>query len=109
MKHDTDLPTCIPASLMAPMLKNLPAVQEAWVPPLGWGDPLEKAKATHSRILAQRIPWTEEPGGLQSTGSQRVGDTAEPLGSQASHMYLFDLDSCCCYYRPHVTGVTSPR
>ena len=42
-------------------------------------------------------------------GVTKSRDTAEPLGSQASHMYLFDLDSCCCYYRPHVTGVTSPR
>ena len=52
---------------------RLPAVQETWVPPLGWGDPLEKEMATHSSILAWRIPWTEEPGRLQSTGSQRVG------------------------------------
>ena len=44
-----------------------------WVPSLGWEDPLEKRMATHSSILAWRIPWMEEPGGLQSTGSQRVG------------------------------------
>ena len=54
------------------MVKNLPAVQETWVRSLGWEDPLEKEMATHSRILAWRIPWTEEPGGLQSLGSQRV-------------------------------------
>ena len=53
--------------------KNLPAKQEMWVPFLSWEDPLEKEMATHSSILAWRIPWTEEPGGLQSTGSQRVG------------------------------------
>ena len=50
------------------MVKNLPAVQETWVQSLGWDDPLEKGMATHSSILAWRIPWTEEPGGLQSTG-----------------------------------------
>ena len=47
-------------------------VQETWVPPLGQEDPLEREMATHSSILAWRIPWTEEPGGLQATGSQRV-------------------------------------
>ena len=49
------------------------AMQETWVWSLGWEDPLEKGMATHSSILAWRIPWTEEPGGLHSTGSQRVG------------------------------------
>ena len=53
-------------------LKNLPAVWESQVQSLGQEDPLEKGMATHSNILAWRIPWTEEPGGLQSTGSQRV-------------------------------------
>ena len=48
-------------------------IQETWVRCLGWGDPLEEGMVTHSRILAWRIPWTEEPGGLQSTGSHRVG------------------------------------
>ena len=62
------------ASLVAQMVKNLPAMWETWVQSLGWGDPLEKGMATHSGILAWRIPWTEEPGGLQSVGSQRVGD-----------------------------------
>ena len=57
---------------MAQTVKNLPAVQETWVPSVDWEDPLEKEMATHSSILAWRIPWTEEPGGLQSTGSQRV-------------------------------------
>ena len=58
---------------MAQMVKNLPAVQETWVRSLGWEDHLEKGMATQSSILAERIPWTEEPGGLQSMGSQRVG------------------------------------
>ena len=54
------------------MVKNLPAMQEMWVQSLSWEDPLEEGMATHSRILAWRIPWTEEPGGLQSMGLQRV-------------------------------------
>ena len=57
---------------MAQMVKNLPAVQETWVRSLGQEDPLEKSMATHSSILAWRIPWSEELGGLQSMGSQRV-------------------------------------
>ena len=61
------------ASLVARMVNNLPAMQETWVQSLGWEVPLEKAKATHSSILAWRIPWTEDPGRLQSMGSQRVG------------------------------------
>ena len=60
------------ASLMAQMVKNPPAMQETWVQSLGWEDPLEEGMATHSSILAWRIPWTEEPGRLQSMGSQRV-------------------------------------
>ena len=58
---------------VAQSVKNLPAVQETWVRSLGWEDPLEKEMATHSRTLAWKISWTEEPGGLQSMGSQRVG------------------------------------
>ena len=65
--------SCLRASLMAQTVKNLLAMQETWVLSLGWEDPLEKEMATHSSILAWRIPWTEEPGGLQSMGLQRVG------------------------------------
>ena len=61
------------ASLVAQMVKNLPAIRETQVWSLGWEDPPEKGMATHSSILAWRIPWTEEPGRLQSMGSQRVG------------------------------------
>ena len=57
---------------MVQSVKNLPAVQESQVRSLGWEDPLEKGMATHSNNLAWRIPWTEEPGGLQSTGSEKV-------------------------------------
>ena len=58
---------------MARMVKRLPAVQETWVQSLGPEDPLEKEMATHSSTLAWKIPWTEEPGTLQSMGLQRVG------------------------------------
>ena len=60
------------------MVKNLPATQETQVQSLGWEGPLEKALATHSRILAWRIPWTEEPGGLLSWG-RKESDTIEQL------------------------------
>ena len=58
---------------MAQTIKNLAAMQETRVQSLGWEDPLEKGMVMHSSILAWRIPWTEEPSGLPSTGSQRVG------------------------------------
>ena len=59
------------ASLVAQMVKSLPTMQENWVQPLGGEDPLEKEMSTHSSILAWKIPWTEEPDGLQSMGSQK--------------------------------------
>ena len=61
------------ASLVAQMVKNRPSVWETQVPSLGQEDPLQKGMATHSSFLAWRIPWTEEPGGLQSMGLPRVG------------------------------------
>ena len=61
------------SSLVAQMVKNLLAMQETRVRSLGQKDPLQKGMATHSSILVWRIPWTEEPGRLQSMGSQRVG------------------------------------
>ena len=60
------------AFLVPQMAKNLPTMWETWVLSLGWEDPLEEGMATHSSILAWRIPWTEEPGRLQSIGSHRV-------------------------------------
>ena len=57
---------------MAQTVKNLPAMWETWVQSLDWEDPLEEGIATHTSVLAWRIPWTEESGGLQSLGSQRV-------------------------------------
>ena len=62
--------TCQGASLVADKVKKLPATQKTWVQSLGCEDPLEKEMATHSSILAWKISWTEEPGGLQSMGSQ---------------------------------------
>ena len=63
------------ASLIAQSVKNLPAMQETQIQFLGWEDPLEKEMATHSSILAWRIPWVEEPGRLQSMGSQELDTT----------------------------------
>ena len=63
------------ASLVAQRLKRLPAMPETWVLSLGWEDPLEKERATHCSILAWRTPQTEEPGGLQSVGSQELDTT----------------------------------
>ena len=63
----------IRASLVAQLVKKPPALQETWVRSLGWEDPSEKELATLYSILAWEIPWTEEPGGLQCMGSQRVG------------------------------------
>ena len=74
--------------VVAQRLKPLPAMPETWDQSLGREDPLEKEVATHSRILAWRIPWTEEPGGLQSTGSQRVRhDWVTSLSLSIIHSY----------------------
>ena len=69
---DLEISHNLKASLVAQSVKNLPAMQETWFRSLGWEDPLEKEMATHSSILAWKISWTEEPGGLQSIGSQGV-------------------------------------
>ena len=85
------------ASLVAQTAKRLPAMQETWVQSLGWEDPLEKEMATHSSILAWRIPWTEEPGRLQSMGLQRVGhDWVTSLHFTSLHFcgWTFDLLIC---------------
>ena len=58
--------------MVAQLVKNLPAMRETWVRSLGWEHPLEEEMATHSSILAWEISWTEEPGGVQSVGSQKV-------------------------------------
>ena len=66
------------ASLIAHLIKNLPAMQETWVRFLGWEAPLEKEMAIHFSILAWKIPWTEEPGGLQPMGSQESDLATKP-------------------------------
>ena len=75
---------------MAQMVKNLPAVQETWVRSLGQEDPLEEGMATHSSTLAWRIPWTEEPVGLQSMGSQKSQTRLKRLSTSM----------CGCEVRP---------
>ena len=84
------------ASLVAHKVKNLPAVRETWVRSLGWEDPLEEGMATHSSVLAWRVPWTELPGGLQAMRSHRVGhDCATKhtahTGYYQAHMMIFYL------------------
>ena len=64
-------------SVVTPMAKNLSPVQETWFQLMGWEDPLEKGMATHSSILAWRIPWTEEPGGLWSMGCKESDKTEQ--------------------------------
>ena len=70
------------------MVKILPAMRENQVQSLGWEDPLEKRMTTHSSILVWEIPWKEEPGGLQSVGSQRVGH-------DCAHMHAYTLTLKC--------------
>ena len=79
---------------MAQRLKRLPAMRETWVRSLGWEDLLEKEMATHSRILAWRIQWREEPGGLQSMGSQE-SDTTKQLTHTQHVEYLQMPDFTC--------------
>ena len=77
---------CAP-SLVTQMVKNLTAMQQIWIRSLGWEDPLKKGMATHSSILAWRIPRTEEPGGLQSLGSQRVRHDWVTLTHTHTHVF----------------------
>ena len=80
---------------MAQTVKNLLAMQEIWVHSLGRENPLEKGMATHFSILAWRILWTEEPGGLQSMGSQRVGHNIIYSKFQTEpFVFLFFLPAC---------------
>ena len=86
---------------MAQRLKCLPPMRETWVRSLGQEDPLEKEMATHSSILAWRIPWTEEPGRLQSTGSQRVGH--DWATSPSPSLYEEEIwKGSCAQRRDHV-------
>ena len=94
------------------MVKNLPAMQETWLQSLGLEDPLEKGMATHSSILAWRIPWTEEPGRLQSMGSQRVGhdwvtslSLSYPLQAIIANILAFILSECQSIYKVYILFV----
>ena len=80
--------TIMGASLVAQRVKHLPTMRETWARSLGQEDPLEKEMATHSSILAWKIPWTEEPDRLQSMGSQRVGHNLATKQQTASQRYL---------------------
>ena len=79
--------------LWAQLVKNLPAMRETWVQFLGWEDPLKWGMTTHSSILVWRIPWTEEPGRLQSMGSQRVSHNWATFSKQWKR-YVLDTQSC---------------
>ena len=100
------------ATLVAQMVKNLPAIQETLVQSPGWEDPLEKELAPHSSILAWRILWTEEPGGVQSMGSQRGGhnwaiDTFSPSNMMNSVDLNFGLhhDSSSPHFPRYLSGI----
>ena len=81
--------------LVAQMVKNLPAIQETCVWPLGWEDPLEKGTATQFSILAWRVPWTEEPGGLQPVGLQKSDKTERLTLSLSGHwLSSFSFGNC---------------
>ena len=85
---------------MAQTVKNMPAMQETWVPSLGWEDPLEKGKTIHSRILAWRTPWTKKPGGLWSVGLQESDMT-----EQLTLSFYFDfISQMCPASLPHPTA-----
>ena len=86
-----------PGLMVAQSVKNLPAVWEMWVWPLGWEDPLEKEMATHSSVLAWRTPWTEHPGGLKSMGSKsqtRLSDSHFHF-SQCLILSVYDCVCVC--------------
>ena len=83
---------------MAHRLKHLPAMWETWVRSLGQEDPLEKEMTTHSSILAWRIPWTEEPGGLYSPRGRKESDTTEKFHFHTFRVKLLELIIIEIYY-----------
>ena len=78
-------------SLVVQTVKNPSAMQKTQVRYLSWEDPLEKGMATHSSILAWRIPWTEEPGGVFSSGSHKNSDTTEQLNTYTNTMIQYNI------------------
>ena len=91
---------CLRCQTSIHLFSLLPAVQETWVWSLGWEDPLEKEIATHSSILAWKIPWTEEPGGLQSMSSQQSGTTEQLTLIQSPGWHLCRVSSFVQLYPP---------
>ena len=88
---------------MAQLVKNPPAIWETWVQSQGWEDPLEKGIAAHSSILAWRIPWTEEPGGPQSMGSQKLHTTEKRTQDKrnfTSHFHINQIVSHIFIFPP---------
>ena len=75
-------------SIVAQLVKNPPAMRETWLQSLGWEYPLENRTATHSSILALRIPWTEQPGRLQSMGDRKESDMTERLSLSSPPVYI---------------------
>ena len=86
-------------SLVAQRIKRLPAMQEIQIRSLGWEDPLEKEMATHSSILAWRIPWTEEPGGLQSTGVTKSRTRLSDFTFTFNFRWLSGKEFTCQFWR----------
>ena len=76
-------------SLVAQMVKRLPAMRETWVQSLGWEDPLEEDMATHSSILVWEIPWTAEPGGLQLQGQRALSDYTHSADMRRHYFYSY--------------------
>ena len=99
------------ASLVAQRLKHLPAMRETWVRFLGWEDPLEKEMATHSSILAWKIPWTEEPGGLYSMGVAKSRTMGEKVRKFVTSMNLEVCVLSCIqlFVTPWTVGVHGPH
>ena len=87
--------------MVAQMVKRLSTMRETWVRALGWEDPLEKEMAIHSSTVAWKIPWTEEPGTLQSMGSQRVGH--DLVTEQQQHLGLWSLNTLSVLFFPNKT------
>ena len=83
------------ASLVTQMVKNPPAMQQNWVRSLGWEDPLEESMLNHSSILAWKIPWTEEPGRLQSMGSQGVRHNGATVHTHKSILWFSIINALC--------------
>ena len=90
--------------MVAQVVKNQLAVQETWIQSLSWKDPLEKGMATHSSVLAWRIPCTEEPGGLQSMQSQRVGHNCAHTITEKKMLpsVLTHVRRKCSYYHTQI-------